>query len=409
MPEGNSSVQGTASAHEAGSVAMSRVTVLHSCPVWLPQTQTWLYNQVRALPAEVENHVACLRTENIDQFPCAQLYGMCGHSRFAYRAEALLRRLGLPLHPHWLARIARRSNAGLLHSHFGHMGWFNLNVARRLGIPHVVTFYGLDVDFLPQQDARWQARYQELFAEVDAVLCEGPHMASRIVARGCPPSKARVHHLGVDIGAIPFRPRVRLPAEPLRVLIAGAFREKKGIPCALEALGRLRHNVALQVTIIGDADEEPRSQEEKRRIHEVISSHGLASQVQMPGFQPHARLLEEAYRHHVFLSPSLHAADGDSEGGAPVSIIEMAASGMPVVSTTHCDIPEVITDGYSGLLAPERDVAGLAERLAWLVAHPEEWGRLVSAARAHMEKEFDMAAQALRLAAIYRDLVEHHG
>jgi colanic acid/amylovoran biosynthesis glycosyltransferase len=397
------------SARDGGASGMSRLTVLHSCPVWLPQTQTWLYNQVRALPVEVENHVACLRLENIDQFPCPQLYAMCGRSRIAYRAEALLRRLGLPRHPHWLTRIAQRSKAGLLHSHFGHMGWFNLNVARPLGIPHAVTFYGLDVDFLPQQDARWHARYLEMFAEVDAVLCEGPHMASRIVARGCPQAKARVHHLGVDVGAIAFRPRVRLPAEPLRVLIAGAFREKKGIPCALEALAQLRQDVALQVTIIGDADEEPRSHEEKRRILEVIRHHGLAPQVQMLGFQPHARLLEEAYRHHVFLSPSIHAEDGDSEGGAPVSIIEMAASGMPVVSTTHCDIPEVIADGHSGLLAPERDVSGLAERLAWLAGHPQEWERLVGAARQHIEKEFDMPAQALRLAAVYRDLLAHHG
>ncbi|MBE0627720.1 MAG: glycosyltransferase [Burkholderiales bacterium] len=387
---------------------MSPLTVLHSCPVWLPQTQTWLYNQVRALPADIENHVACLRSENIDQFPCAHLYGMCRQSRLAYRTEALLRRLGLPLHPYWLTRTARRSHAGLLHSHFGNMGWFNLGVARRLRIPHVVTFYGLDVDLLPQQDARWHARYRELFAEVDAVLCEGPHMASRIIAHGCPPSKARVHHLGVDTGAIPFKPRVRLSGEPLRVLIAGAFREKKGIPCALEALGKLQHEVALEITIVGDAGEEPRSHAEKRRILDVIRRHGLG-QVQMLGFQPHTRLLEEAYRHHVFLSPSIHAEDGDSEGGAPVSIIEMAASGMPVVSTTHCDIPEVIADGCSGLLAPERDVPGLVERLAWLAAHPQQWERLASAARQHVDTEYNMAVQATRLAALYRSLASQHG
>ena len=395
--------------HEATSTAMSRLTVLHSCPVWLPQTQTWLYNQVRALPVDIENHVACLRTENNDQFPCTHLYAMCRRSILAYRAEALLRRLGLPLQPYWLTQIAQRYQATLLHSHFGNMGWLNLPVARRLRIPHVVTFYGLDVDFLPQQDARWHVRYRELFVEVDAILCEGPHMVARIVAHGCPQSKVHVHHLGVDVGAIPFRPRVRLPGEPLRVLIAGAFREKKGIPYALEALGKLHHDVALQVTIIGDAGDEPRSREEKRRILDVIQRHGLGPYVQMLGFQPHARLLEEAYLHHVFLSPSIHAEDGDSEGGAPVSIIEMAASGMPVVSTTHCDIPEVITDRISGLLAPERDVSGLIERLAWLATHPEEWERLVTAARHHIETEFDMAAQGMRLATLYRELAVHHG
>ena len=388
---------------------MSRLAVLHSCPVWLPQTQTWLYNQVRALPGDIESHVACLRRENTDQFPCDRVYAMCGRSMLAYRGEALLRRLDWPLQPYWLTQIARRCHAGLVHSHFGNTGWLNLGAARRLRVPHVVTFYGLDVDYLPKQDARWHERYREMFAGIDAVLCEGPHMASRILAHGCPQSKVHVHHLGVAVGAIPFRPRERRAAEPLRVLIAGAFREKKGIPYALQALGELQLDGALEITIIGDADAEPRSREEKRRILEMIERYQLAPKVRMLGFQPHARLLEEAYRHHVFLSPSVHAEDGDSEGGAPVSIIEMAASGMPVVSTTHCDIPEVIADRRSGLLAPEKDVAGLAERLAWLAAHPEEWERLVSAARQHVEKEFDMAAQALRLATIYRDLAGHHG
>ena len=389
--------------------ACGSLSVLHSCPVWLPQTQTWLYNQVRALPGDIESHVACLRAENLDQFPHPRVHAFCRGSMWAYRSEALLRRLGLPLQPYWLARIAQRCEVALLHSHFGNMGWFNLKIARRLRIPHVVTFYGLDVDFLPQQDRRWHARYRELFAEVDAVLCEGPHMASRILAHGCAQSKVRVHHLGVDLGAIAFRPRIRLSGEPFRVLIAGAFREKKGIPYALEALGKLQHDVALKITIVGDDGDEPRGREEKRRILDVIQRHGLGSRVRMLGFQPHARLQEEAYRHHVFLSPSIHAEDGDSEGGAPVSIIEMAASGMPVVSTTHCDIPEIITDGSSGLLAPERDVIGLVERLAWLAGHPEEWERLVTAARQHIATEFDMAAQGMRLATLYRDLAAHHG
>ena len=388
---------------------MKRLTVLHSCPVWLPQTQTWLYNQVRALPEDIESRVACLRAENLDQFPHPRLQRFFGGSRWAYRAEALLRRIGLPLQPFWLARIARQRKVSLLHSHFGNMGWLNLPVARRLGLAHVVTFYGLDVDFLPQQDGRWHERYRRLFAEADAVLCEGPHMASRIVARGCPPAKVQVHHLGVDLAALPFRPRLWQPGQPLRVLIAGAFREKKGIPDALEALGRLQHDVELEISLIGDAGTEQREGEEKRRILEVIERHHLGSRLRLLGFQSHARLLEEAYQHHIFLSPSIHAADGDSEGGAPVAIIEMAATGMAVVSTTHCDIPEIITDQRSGLLAAEGDVSGLVERLRWLAAHPDQWQVLALAARQQFEAEFDMAEQGRRLARLYHQLVEQRG
>jgi colanic acid/amylovoran biosynthesis glycosyltransferase len=116
--------------------------------------------------------------------------------------------------------------------------------------------------------------------------------------------------------------------------------------------------------------------------------------------------MEEAYRHHIFLSPSVTASDGDTEGGAPVSLIDMAASGMPIVSSRHCDIPEVILDGVSGLLADERDVDGLVAHLRWLIEHPDEWRPMLDAGRRRMEKEYHAKVQGERLAEVYASLLE---
>ena len=86
---------------------------------------------------------------------------------------------------------------------------------------------------------RWHNRYAELFASVDRVFCEGPYMASSNVRLGCPEHKVQVHHLGVAVDQIAYQPRSRSAGEPLRILIAGTFREKKGIPDALRAVGEL--------------------------------------------------------------------------------------------------------------------------------------------------------------------------
>ena len=231
-------------------------------------------------------------------------------------------------------------------------------------------------------------------------------MAGEIRKLGCPADKLRIHHLGVDLDALPFRPRSWHPGNVLRVLIAASFREKKGIPIAIQALAKIAEEVPLQVTVIGAAGAGPKSQAEKRRILEAIAESGLSERVRLLGYQPHSVLLEEAYRHHVFLSPSLTASDGDSEGGAPVSLIEMMATGMPVVSSRHADIPEVIKHGISGFLADERDAHKLAACLRWLVAEPGQWFRVCAAARGHVEREFDAYLQGKRLAAIYTDLAE---
>ncbi len=380
-------------------------TVIHSTGVWLPQTQTWLYNQVRFLPADVECHIVCERTENLDQFRVANIHALLERSVPRYYWEKGLAKLGLRFRSGYLLEQIRTLRADLVHSHFGYHAWRDMHACAKVGAGQVATFYGFDVNFLPKTDPRWRVRYRELFGSVACVLCEGPHMAASVISLGCPEERVRVHHLGVALDDLPFKPRSWDGQGPLRVLLAGSFGEKKGFPFALEALGRLQRRVELEITIIGDADKSTPNQEEKRRILEKIETYGLRQRVRMLGYQPHAVLLKEAYAHHVFLAPSVTAKSGDTEGGAPVSIIEMAATGMPVVSSRHCDIPGIIKHGVTGLLAEERDVDGLVACLERLLDAPEDWPDMVTKARRHVEKEFDAAQQGQKLARIYREIV----
>jgi colanic acid/amylovoran biosynthesis glycosyltransferase len=364
-----------------------------------------MYNLVRYLPRDIEAHIVCETTENLEQFQVANIHSLSEAPRFRHYRDILLRRMGIRRHLGFLVEQGVWLKAGILHSHFGNVGWWNLEAVRRIRTRHVVSFYGYDSSYLPAQDPAWRKRFQDLFWEVDLVLCEGSRMADTISNLGCPPAKLHVHHLGVRLDEIPFRPRTWNPAEPLRVLLAASFQEKKGIPYAMEALGRIRMETPIEITIIGDANEEKRSQEEKRRILAAIERNGLARHTRLLGYKPHEVLFREAYAHHVFLSPSVTASDGDTEGGVPVTLIEMSATGMPVVSTRHCDIPEVINDGVTGLLANERDIEGLVDRLRWLVAHREKWSPIVEAGRRRLESEYDARGQGIRLGRIYRELV----
>jgi colanic acid/amylovoran biosynthesis glycosyltransferase len=306
----------------------------------------------------------------------------------------------------FLTSTSRKLDAKILHSHFGYVGWANLEVARQAAMMHIVTFYGEDVNRLPNLDPRWRVRYQALFEQADRFLCEGPHMAGCLIELGCPSDKIDVHHLGVAVDEIAFRPREWHRGERFRVLIASSFREKKGIPFALEALAKIQSDVALEITIIGDAISELSSQKEKQRIFEIIENRGLATKTRMLGFQPYSVLLEEAYQHHIFLLPSVTAADGDTEGGAPVVLIEMMATGMPVVSTSHCDIPSVVQYGIKDWLVAERDVDGLTERLQWIIKHSAEWEQMLAVGRKHVQTGFDVRTQGNQLAQIYQNMME---
>lgn len=378
-----------------------KITVVHNNLIWLQQTETWIYNQVRYLPDEIESHIVCTRTENLDQFWLPNIHSFERVPKWRYFGDRVLRKLRIRRHLGFLVDMAKRKGAKILHSHFGPVGWINIKAVQQAEIKHVVTFYGHDVNYLPKHDRRWQKRYHKLFAKADLILCEGSHMAQCIVNLGCPPDKVKVHHLGIGIDEIAFIPRVWNAADPLRVLIAASFTPKKGIPYGLEALGQLQNQVPLEITLIGDAGNQPRNQAEKQKILATMEKYNLQSKVRWLGYQPHKVFFEEAYQHHIFLSPSISASDGDTEGGAPVSLIEIAATGMPIVSTTHCDIPEVIFNGVTGLLAEERNVDQLVQHLQQLVNYPEHWYAMVKEGRKHVEAKYNAKIQGRKLAEIY--------
>ncbi len=385
---------------------MHSIAVLHHTgPSWLPQTQTWLYNQIRYLPNQIQNHIVCENVENLEQFHLPNIHSLKQASRWRYYWDKGLRKLQLRHHLEFLTNQLQKNKIQILHSHFGTVAWGDIKAAQKAKVKHIVTYYGQDVNYFPQQDARWYQRYRQLFAHIDHVLCEGPFMAKTIINMGCPAEKVSVHHLGIAIDKIPFKPRQWQRAIPLRILMAASFQEKKGFPYALEALGILQHELPIEITIIGDAKNESRSLIEKDMILAKIKKHKLDTKIRMLGFQPHQTLFEEAYKHHLFLSPSVTSSDGDTEGGAPVSLIEMAATGMPIVSTTHCDIPNVIQHQKSGLLATERDVDGLVEHLNYFIAHPEKWNEFAKAGRKRVEQEFQVEIQSDRLSKIYKSLV----
>ena len=384
------------------------IKVIHSFPVWLPQTQTWMHIQAKNLPTElIDCHIICETIENFDQFALPNIHALENAPKIRYLWDKILRKLKVRRYLGYNVQKAKEIQANIIHSHFGQTGWLDLPVVKRSKLKHVVSFYGFDANGLPNSQPIWKKRYKELFCQVDRVLCEGPFLASTIEKLGCPAEKIRVHHLGVEVDRITYQPRCWNPAEPLKILMVGRFVEKKGFTYALESLGRFyqQTKTKIEICIIGDAD--PKNIDmlaEKAKMLTILDQYGLIDYTRLLGYQPYSKIFKEASQHHIFLSPSVTAKNGDSEGGIPVTIIEMAASGMFIISTTHCDISEAIIHNKTGLLAPERDVDALIGHLEWLVTNPNGWRVMLDAGRDHIKKNFCAKLQGVALANLYKVL-----
>jgi colanic acid/amylovoran biosynthesis glycosyltransferase len=141
------------------------------------------------------------------------------------------------------------------------------------------------------------------------------------------------------------------------------------------------------------------------RVNTYIREHELEGCVTRLGFLNHDRYVEEMARADVFLHPSVIDSAGAGEGGAPTTIIEAQALGMPVVSTLHCDIPNVTVPGQSAVLVPERDPDALATALRDVLDHPERWEAMGRAGRAHVEAKHDVATEVVALEDRYLSLL----
>ena len=297
----------------------------------------------------------------------------------------------------WARSILEQRRARLIHAWFGPVGWRMLALRRALGIPLVVTFLGDDIapklgdwwSWWIRTEAAgavdWPARLAELLRESDLVLVEGPHARQRLLALGCPPEKLHIQRIAIPVEDVPFRARRPRPGRRTRILFAGRFCEQKGVLHALAAARELRKSRRdFELRLIGD--ETMTDGAYAARVYDTVRRERLADWVTLRGFLSYADYLAELDEADVFLHPSVVTDDGASEGGAPTTILEAQAAGLPVVSTQHCDIPWVTVPGRSAILVPERDVGALVRALGTLLDEGDRWEAYGRAGRAHVAR-----------------------
>jgi len=219
---------------------------------------------------------------------------------------------------------------------------------------------------------------------------------------GCAPQKINVIPIAIRLGIYPFRQRKPKGKKELKsILFCGSFREKKGILDALETVRRVfEKGENIEFRIIGDG--ELRSQ-----IEEYIDNNNMRSYTNLLGFQSHDRMIDEMNAADIFFHPSCTAANGDGEGGAPTTILEAQACGLPVLSTTHDDIPNIVVPGESALLASEHDIDRLSYLLKSLLSQPERWGNMGISGRSFVEKKHDVKSVIQSLEDLYYSLNEN--
>ena len=312
---------------------------------------------------------------------------------FGYQASSLsaLYRLAQ------LASLDRRYD--VLHAHFGPVG-NTFRFAKGLWkAPFIVTFHGYDFSSLPKQEGPHM--YAKLFSEVNMVTVNSLHARQKIEELGCASEKIRQLNMGLPAADFPYREGGFQPNETVRLLTVGRLVEKKGLEYSIQAVMQLARAHRVQYDIVGEGPL-------RGSLAELIDKLDAGSCVKLHGAQSGDVVRKMMAAAHLFVLASVTAQDGDEEG-TPVSLMEAQAVGMPVVATFHGGIPEIVLDGQSGMLVPERDVRALSEALKFLVEHPQKWREMGRAGRNHVEQHFDVEKLNGQLLALYQEAISSAG
>jgi colanic acid/amylovoran biosynthesis glycosyltransferase len=296
------------------------------------------------------------------------------------------------------SRFLWKGQARLIHAHHGNMGWFCLPLQKLHRLPLVVSFHGMDASALPQQPI-WEARFRKLFRCADRITTPSRFMARHLEQLGCEPEKIDVIRYGLDLDEWPCPDLShKTGSAECNLLMVARLVEKKGIPFAVEAVSQLVDRFpTARLRVVGEG---PLREETEK----LVSSLGLTGKVELLGARPNtevARLMRES---DALIMPSITATNGDQEG-LPVTLIEAAAAGLPAVATRHAGIPEIVRDGISGFLVPERDPAAIAEKLSLLLGNEELRTRMGYAGRSIVEGEFSITQSTDQLEQIYSSLL----
>jgi colanic acid/amylovoran biosynthesis glycosyltransferase len=288
--------------------------------------------------------------------------------------------------------IAAEKDAALIHIYFGTEAARALPYLQREQRPKVVSFHGADVS-----TSLSAAHLELLIACTDLFLARSQTLSDELLARGCPAEKIRLTRTSVPLPEW-AGPLQLVAGQPVRLLQACRFIEKKGLDVAVAAVGQLvaaGHDVTLDLA--GDGPEREALQAQAKQL-------GIADRVRFLGFLPNQALLDLLPEYSLFLHPSRDTATGDREG-IPNSMLEAMACGVPVVATAHSGIPEAVTDGQEGLLIAQNDVAGLVRAIASMTSDGARYQRMSAASRQRIEAQFSSRLAIEELERAYQDAI----
>lgn len=268
-----------------------------------------------------------------------------------------------------LQRLLKKYAIKTCYAEFGPVGAGALKACKKSDVNLIVNFHGYDafrLDILND----YKSQYQALFEYCKSIVVVSQSMREHIQALGCAEDKLVYMPCYPDpkFGQLNYSPSQK------RITFIGRFVEKKAPWLLILAFREvLSQHPDAELWMVGDGPL-------KSICESTVNALNIPN-VTFTGMVAHDELNSVFASTMVYAQHSIIAANGDREG-TPVSIMEALSAGIPIVSTRHEGIQDIINSDEVGLLIDEQDVLGMAKAICQLLG--DEALRLTMSANAKL-------------------------
>ncbi len=321
----------------------------------------------------------------------AWLRALAGNAR---SPKFLLRALVVVPEAAWFAREMQRLGVRHVHAHYAtHPALAAYVVHVLTGLPYSITVHAHDI-YVERTMLEEKVRAAALIVAISEYNRD---LLTRLYGDDIR-AKTRVVRTGADLGVfvpersgLPSAPEDR--TRPWTVVCVASLQDYKGHPYLIDACAALvKQGIELRCICVGEGEDRP-------ALEEQIRARRLEGVVVLAGAQPRRRVAELLASADAFVLPSIVTASGKMEG-IPVALMEALAMETPVVATDISGIGELVENGVTGSLVPQRDAGALARALRELHDDPARGAGLAAEGRRRVLEEYDLERNVAALHAL---------
>ena len=251
-----------------------------------------------------------------------------------------------------LTDYLKSNNFDVVLAQYGPTAVSVMSACEQTQTPLVAHFHGYDA-YVGYYLEKYKTEYRSLFKSAAAIVAVSTHMKRQLESLGAEPSKVHYSACGADT-PVGFIKDKDTPSKTYAMV--GRLTDKKAPIVSIIAFSQLLNDhPGSTLEIIGDGPL-------MDQCVSLAKSLNISDSVIFHGAQPHEEVVSLLERSRLFLQHSVTAPNGDMEG-TPVGVLEAMAMGLPVVSTKHGGIMDVIDSSNLGTLVDEYDLKGMSEAL----------------------------------------------